>query len=132
MSEADRAAWWTPGVVMVVLAVLYTVVNILRAITDPSGFAQSFGLAESAAGDGGFVLVYAIRMMFVAGLAGALLARRDVRALTTFAAVSVVMPLGDAALVAGNSGPAAVIARHLAVAAFLTMTWWLLRRRVPR
>lgn len=120
------------GTWMALAAVVLLIVNVVRAVTDPVGFVAFFGLAEAAAGNGDLAVVYAIRTLFVAVLAAVLIVRRDLPGLTTFALAAVLIPVGDALLVAARSGPPLVIARHVAIAVFLLATWWVLRRDARR
>jgi hypothetical protein len=120
--------WRSVGVWMAVAITVLMAVNTARAALDPIGFANYFGLVGAADAHAGFVHVYALRTLFLALVTGALIVTGQWRALAWFAACAVVMPVGDAALVASADGPTAVIARHCAIAAYLAATAWLLFR----
>jgi hypothetical protein len=75
-------------------------------------------------------LVYAIRALFLGLFGLGLLLRRDFKALALYALIGSVMPLGDALLVATEGATAGTVLRHLLVALFLLVTWYLVRRQV--
>ena len=122
--------WRSPGVWMAALAAALMFVNAGRAMADPAGFAAYLGLP--LAGDPGFVHVYAVRALFLGLLATALVLRRQRDALALFAAIAVVMPVGDAILTGLAGAPPATVGRHAAIAVFLAVTALVLRRRPAR
>lgn len=115
------------GVWMAVFLIAGTAFNAVQAIWDPVEFASRFGVPV-APDTTAFVSVYAIRALFLGVFAGALVWRRDFRSLALFVLVAVIMPLGDAALVAYQAGPLITVVRHLLIAVFLLATAFLLRR----
>ena len=66
--------------------------------------------------------------LFVALLGTALLLRRNLAALRWFLPLAVLMPVGDALIVASAGGAAATIARHVVIAAIVAATGLLLWR----
>ena len=123
---AARPGWQSIGLWLAGIACVYVLVNVIRAMANPAGFVEAFGLP--AGQFAGFVDVYAVRSAFLGLFGLALIQQRQVRALELFALIGALMPLGDAAIVARSGGEAAVIARHLAIALGLLLTWFLLRR----
>lgn len=120
--------WRSVGVWMTVILIGYILFNAVRATANPVDFAGSFGLPLGITDSSAFVLVYAIRSLFLGLFGLGLLLRRDFKGLALYALVAVVMPLGDAALVALEGAPTATVIRHLLIAAFLILTWFFLRR----
>jgi len=127
-----RAATRSVGLWLAVAAGLYSLVNVARAVIDPGAFAVALGLPLADAADSGWVGVYAARTAFIAVLVLVLAAQRDLRALSIVAAVSVLMPVADAVLTARAEAGPATVARHVAIAAYLSVTAVLLRRAVVR
>lgn len=138
MSNIPVAAFTTrfpllraPGVWLATLIVGLMALNAWRAIADPVAFSIYLGLPATTP-DIGFVHVYALRAAFLGVFAAVLLARRDFRTLSLFALVAVLMPLGDAWLVYAAHGFGPIVARHLAIAVYLVVTWAALRRLADR
>jgi hypothetical protein len=113
---------------LIIAAVVLMAVNTARAFLDPASFAAYMGLPLVDATDSGFVFVYALRAAFLALAASALLLKGEIRALGLFAAVAVVMPLGDATLTAAAGAPPAIVARHAATAVYLATAAFFLFR----
>lgn len=126
-TPAARSPWRSIGVWMAVFLVAYMLFNAIRAVQNPTAFATNYGVTP-APGNNAFVLVYAIRALFLGLFGAALVLRRNFGALALFALVAVVMPLGDATLVGIAGGPTTTVIRHLLTAVFLLATWFLLRR----
>lgn len=131
MSSAIDAfsAFSVPGRIGYVLAAvlaLYMAFNTLRALAQPAKFAAYLGSPLHDPRDTGFVLVYAFRAAFLALFVGALVVLGDIRALRLLALVGIIMPLGDAWLTSRQGGGVSFALRHLAVAAVLILTWFLL------
>ena len=127
-TTARPSIWRHAGAWMALPLAGFQLLNVARGFADPVGFAGYFGLAGSAGPGLGFVQVYALRALFLGLFPLLLLWRRDLRTLSWLALVAVVMPLGDAALVAAAQGPGATVARHLVIAAYLVLTGAMLRR----
>lgn len=125
-------SWRSAGIWMAALAGALQIFNAARAYLDPAGFASYFGLSLVDQGDAGLVHIYALRALFIGLLVTALIATRQARALTLLAITAVVMPVGDALLAANAGAPAATVVRHAAVAVYLVVTAWLLRRMASR
>jgi hypothetical protein len=131
MSQVRQGApnpWRSAGVWMAVLIALLMLLNTWRAATDPAAFARYFGVEAAADAHPAFVYVYASRAFFLAVITAVLLWRRQFVALAWFAGVAIIMPLADAMLVARSGGSSAIIARHLATAAYLALTVLFLNR----
>lgn len=120
--------WRSLAVWLTALIAVMMAFNAWQAFADPAGFAARFGLIGAADIDAGFVHVYAARALFLALVTAVLLALRQFRALGWFAAVAVVMPIADAALVSAAGGPSSIILRHTIIAIYLVATAWLLLR----
>jgi hypothetical protein len=130
MSERTwrRSPWLSLGAWLALALAGLMVVNTVRAFVEPAEFARYMGLPLSDASNAGFVQIYGLRAAFLGLFALVLLWRADMLALGAFAAVAVVMPLGDAALAAQAGAPLAVIARHLISAAVLVVMAYVTRR----
>lgn len=133
-SPVQRAGspWRSVGLWMSALLVAYLFFNVLRATADPAGFAASFGIPLANPSDDAFVLVYAIRTLFLGLFGLALLVRRSYTALALFLLVATVIPIGDALLVWQRGGDPATIARHIAITGIILLTWFLTSRWVRR
>jgi hypothetical protein len=132
LSQTAKPAVISPiraiGVWMSVILVIYILFNAVRAVVSPTDFAASYGTPLADPANDAFVLVYAIRALFLGVFGLVLLLRRDWRALALFALVGAIMPVGDAALVALKGGAAGTVIRHMLTAVFLVATWYLLQR----
>lgn len=129
---STQSFWRSVGVWLTLILLGYSLFNVIRAVVNPAAFSESFyGMALSS-DNSAFVLVYAVRTLFLVLYGFALVLRQDRAALSLFALVAVVMPLGDAALVASAAGPTATIIRHLLIAVFVLATWFMLRRRLQK
>lgn len=126
-APAARSPWRSAGVWMAVFLVAYMFFNAVRAVQNPTAFAMNYGVTL-APGNNAFVLVYAIRALFLGLFGAALVLRQNFGALALFVLVAVIMPLGDAMLVSVAGGPTTTVIRHLLTAVFLLATWFLLRR----
>lgn len=120
--------WRSAGLWLTVLLLTYILFSSVRAATDPAAFAASFGLPLGDSGDSSFVLVYAVRALFLGILGLTLLVRRQYSSLATFILVATIMPIGDALLVIRNGAGPATIALHGSVGLILLLTWYLLQR----
>ena len=110
----------------------FQAVNAVRAILDPSGFAAYFGTPIIDPRDIGFVYVYGLRTGFIAILVALFLVRQQVDALKWMALAALVMPIGDALLVTFAHGSPLTIARHVATAIYLGVTFLALRSYLAR
>jgi hypothetical protein len=120
--------WRSLAVWMAALIASMMALNACLAVANPAGFADRFGLIGSEDNGLGFVHVYASRALFLALVTAVLLSLRQFRAMGWFAAVAVVMPVADAALVSAADGPGTTILRHVIIAIYLVITSWLLLR----
>jgi hypothetical protein len=120
--------WRSVGVWMAALIALLMALNTWRAASDPAAFARYFGAVAAAEAHPAFVYVYASRAFFLAVITAVLLWQRQFVALAWFAAVAIIMPLADAALVARSGGGTMIVVRHLATAAYLALTAIFLHR----
>lgn len=130
--SAALSPWRSPGVWLTVALSTYLLINVARALANPVDFAASFGTPLTDSTDTAFVIVYAIRTLFLGLFGPVLIARAEWKALPLFALIAVVMPIGDALLVASQGGAAGIIARHAATAIVVLVTWFLLQRWVRR
>ena len=124
--------WLRPSSVLVALMGVFMLVNTVRAFADPVGFATYIGLPLADPANHAFVEVYGLRALFLGLCAWTLLWRRDTRALAVFAAVAVVMPIGDAFLTASHGAAPLIVARHGATAIVLAVTAALLCSRAAK
>ncbi len=114
---------------------LLQAVNAVRAFADPVSFSAYMGAPLVAAGDGAWVLIYALRTGFIALLLAALIARRDIAALKWVALAALIMPAGDAWLAHSAGAESAIVVRHLAILAFVVVVgavFWLADRKPAR
>jgi len=123
-----RSPWSALGVWLALALAALMVVNTVRAFVEPAAFAAYMGLPLSDAANAGFVQIYGLRAAFLALFTLVLLWRADMFALGAFAAVAVVMPLGDAALAAQAGACLAVVGRHLFSALALIVMAYVTRR----
>jgi hypothetical protein len=114
------------------LLIAYLFFNVVRATANPAGFAAFFGIPLNNPGDDAFVLVYAIRTLFLGLFGLALFLRRNYGTLALFLLVATVMPIGDALLVWQRGGEPAIIARHIVIIAIVLLAWFLTSRWVRR
>lgn len=131
-AQSAGSPWRSAGLWMSALLIAYLFFNVLRAIANPVGFAGTFGVPLDNPGDDAFVLVYAIRTLFLGLFGLALLVRRSYAALALFLLVATVMPIGDALLVWQRGGEPAIIARHIVITGIVLLTWFLTSRWVRR
>ena len=120
--------WRSAGLWLTGLLLAYILFSSVRAATDPSAFAATFGLPLGNAGDSSFVLVYAVRALFLGILGLTLLARRHYSSLAMFILAATIMPIGDALLVFRNGAGPATIGLHVSIGLILLLTWYLLQR----
>lgn len=120
------------GIWLTLLAALYLLINVIRAVVDPVAFAEFYGVPLAATGDGTWVLVYASRTLFVAAVASYVALRGSLRDAAVLVALATVMPIFDATLTAGAGAAAGTVLRHIAVVAVLLVTAGLLERQHRR
>lgn len=130
--QVARSPWRSVGLWMSGLLIVYLFFNVVRAVADPAGFAAAFGTPLDNPGDDAFVLVYAIRTLFLGLFGLALFLRRSYATLAIFLLVATVMPIGDALLVWQRGGEPATIARHVVITGIVLLTWFLTSRWVRR
>lgn len=124
----ERNATRSIGFWMALTMGLFQGIAAVRAVADPVAFSNYMGLPIETAEQTGFVLVYALRTAFIACLVVAFCVRRQLEPLMWMALLAVALPVGDALLAGSSGAPAATIARHLAIAVFVLVTFFLLRR----
>ena len=127
LSVYSSSGFWLAG-----LMALSQLVNGVRALVNPLGFAEYMGLPLIHAEDVGFVQVYGFRALFVGVLVGMFLVRKDLRSLLWVAIAALVMPLGDIWLVTSADAEAAIVARHVLIALVVAATALLLFLRLRR
>jgi hypothetical protein len=130
--QTAPSPWRSVGLWMSALLIAYLFFNVLRAVANPAGFATSFGIPLDNPSDNAFVLVYAIRTLFLSLFGLALFLRRSYGSLALFLLVATVMPVGDALLVWQRGGEPATIARHVVITGIVLLTWFLTSRWVRR
>lgn len=130
--QTDASPWRSVGLWMSALLIGYLFFNVVRAVANPAGFAAAFGTPLDNPGDNAFVLVYAIRTLFLGLFGLALFLRRNYASLALFLLVATVMPIGDALLVWQRGGEPAIIARHIVITGIVLLTWFLTSRWVRR
>jgi hypothetical protein len=128
----NRPAWREPGFWLALLLVVAQCVNVLRVALDADGFAAYFGVPLAAPADAAWVAVYALRTAFIAAFAGWLLWRRQLAALSVFALLALLLPLGDLWLAAGAGAPTATLLRHAAIGVVLLAAWAFIARWAAR
>jgi len=112
----------TPGFWLAVPLAVLQAVNVVRALSDPSGFADYFGAPVGEPGALAWVQVYALRTAFITGLVSVFLLRRDLRALFWTAAIATIMPLGDAWIAFSAGAPQDTLLRHLLIGVYVVIT----------
>jgi glycosyltransferase involved in cell wall biosynthesis len=120
--------WTRAGRIMATLLALFITVSALRATFAPASFATAFGLPLHDLADTGFLGVYAIRSAFLCAFTLTLVARRDLRTLSLFAAMACAMPVADALWVLARTGAPAAMVRHGVIGLYLLATALVLRR----
>jgi Domain of unknown function (DUF4267) len=126
--QHKHTPWRSAGVWMATLIAFFMALNTWRSASDPAGFARYFGIAAAGEGHPAFVYVYASRAFFLGLITAILIWRHQFTALTWFAGTAIIMPLSDAWQVSQADGGNAIVMRHLAVAAYLALTAFLLHR----
>lgn len=131
-TPVKTSVWRSPGIWMAAFIVAYILFNAVRATLNPVHFAVAFGIPLAGPEHDAFVLVYAIRALFLGLFGLALFVTRNYRVLGLFSLVAAVMPIGDAVLVASRGGGGAIVGRHVFIAVFLVLTWFLIERRLGK
>lgn len=120
----------TVGFWIAALMAVLQALNAIRAFAAPVSFADYMGLPLQNAADVGFVYVYGLRAAFISLLVILFLAVRRFDALAWTAVAALLMPVGDAML-AQNAGAApATVLRHAAIAVYVFVAFFVLRRTV--
>jgi Domain of unknown function (DUF4267) len=115
------------GFVLVLLMVLLQLVYACFAYLDPGAFAALRGTELIESRDSDWVRIYASRTVFVALMIGYLLHRRQFKLLAAASLIGLVMPVTDAWLAYQASAAPLVVAKHVATAVFLLVTFFVLR-----
>jgi hypothetical protein len=127
-TAAQHSHWRSIGFWMAAVLVIYILFNAVRAVQNPVDFALYYGLPLVDETNTAFVVVYAIRALFLGMFGLALIVRMKWQSLALFALVAVIMPVGDALLVVQQGGASGTVIRHALTAAFLLLTWYFLQR----
>jgi len=114
------------GFLLVALMTIIQGIYAIYAFVDPAAFAVLRGTDLVVAGDSDWVKVYASRTLFVALIIGYLLYLQNYRILKWAAIFGVVMPVADAVLAYQALAPMQVIAKHVATAVYLLVTFYVL------
>src|SRR6185295_13969172 len=123
-----KSPWLSLGAWLAVALAALMIVNTVRAFVEPAAFAAYMGLPLADPGNAAFVQVYGLRAAFLGLFALVLLWRADMFALGAFAAVAVLMPLGDAYLAQTAGAPPEIVGRHLVSALILIVMAVVTRR----
>ncbi len=126
MSTASRPRILIAAAALSLIIAALQAFNAFRAFADPAGFSAYLGLPLADPRDAGLVMVYGLRAAFIAILVALLLAFRLWTALFWMALAAIVMPVGDAYLTSSAGAPTSIVARHLAIAAYLAVTAFVL------
>lgn len=118
----------TLGFWLALLIVLAQLINATRGFSNAGNFAGYFGAPLNSDGQTAWVHIYAWRALFMALLAGVLLATKQIRALSLMALIAVLMPIGDLWVVVQAGASTATIARHAVIGVVLLITWFSLSR----
>lgn len=124
--------WKSVGVWMAALLAVSQLVNAGRAVANPTGFADYFGLPLEAPGDAGLLYVYALRATFLGLFALFLIARQEFATLKWFALIAVLMPIGDFLLAWNAGAPTSTVGRHAGYVAYMLILFVLLHRLTSR
>ncbi len=128
MNRQNPLPWRSVGFWLAVALALSQFGNVLRVAFGAQDYSVYMGLPLSAADGEPWVVVYALRALFLGCFAGYLLITRRYRVLGAMALIAVVMPLGDFYLVWEAGGSAATLARHALIAVALVAAWISLNR----
>lgn len=104
------------GHLLAALVGLYGLVNVGRALADPVGFAEDFGVPLTDPSETTFVTVYASRTAVLALSILILVALRQARGVAVLTTVAVLLPVADAVQTAVLDAGAATVFRHSAIA----------------
>lgn len=129
--QTHSGRWRIAGLALAAVMGVFQIINAVRVIADAAGFADYMGLPI---GDGpdAFVQVYALRSLFIGIMVLGLVAGARTGVLAWMAAVGILLPLGDMWLTSAGGAPAAVVARHGVIAAYLVVTAIVLSLAVRR
>lgn len=121
-ATATRPVTRTIGFWMAVPIAALQALNVVRAVTDPVGFAAYMGAPLAAAPDAAWVMIYGLRTAFIALLVTILLVRRDLNALKWTALAALPLPLGDAWVAFQVDADTATLMRHGAIGLYVVLT----------
>lgn len=129
MTDQSAAPWWkTIGFWCAMAMAVSQAVSAARAFADPVAFASYMGLPIAPGEAAGFVTVYALRTTLIAALVLFLALTGRLRELGVMAVIAILLPVGDAMLVASAGAPPSTVYRHAGIAVFLTFTAIMLLR----
>jgi hypothetical protein len=116
------------GIWLCIILIGYIFFNVFRAVQNPAEFAAYFGTPLTTPQDTAFVLVYAIRTLFLGIFPLALLLRRSYKTLALYVLIAAILPIGDALLTASQGAPTSIVIRHILITVFLLVTGVLTQR----
>ncbi len=120
-ASGTRISWSKNlSILLTGMMALLMLVNFLRTVMNPEGFANYMGLPIQHPQDMAWVQVYGLRALFIGLVVAFSLYRKDIRALRVMVLIGVPLALGDAWLVYTAGG--STVWRHLMIASFLLLT----------
>lgn len=128
MSERKRPAWRSIGFWLAAALALSQLTNALRVSFGAAAYSDYMGLPLTSPEDASWVVVYALRALFMGSFAGYLLVTQRYQVLSMMALLALVMPLGDFYLVWEAGGSTGTLARHALIAGVLVAAWLSLGR----
>jgi hypothetical protein len=99
----------------------------IYAYIDPVAFSIVRGTELASMGDQGWVQIYASRTLFVSLITGLLLYLKNYKILVWAALFGTVMPITDAYLAYEAQAENKIVYKHIATAAYLLITFYLLK-----
>ena len=132
LSSVENSFWRSAGAWLVMPMVALMLINFVRTLADPAGFAAYLGLPLQHAADFRLVQVYGLRALFIGLFAAYLLWQQNAGALKWFAWLAILMAVGDAWLVYGAGGAQGIVIRHLGTAVYLLIAGFALHRQGER
>ena len=118
------------GMTLVFLMALLQGIYAIYAYIDPQAFSVLRGTKLFISGDADWVKIYASRTLFVALIIGFLLFIREYKILVWASLFGTVMPAMDGLLAYQAGAESVVVYKHVATAAYLLITFFVLKRVV--
>jgi len=115
------------GIVLVLVMAMLQAFYAVYAYLDPTAFSVTRGTVLFEGADSDWVRIYASRTLFIALVVGFLLYKQSFQALIWVAIFGLVMPVTDAVLAYQAGAPIGVVAKHIAIAIYLSVTAFVLK-----